>query len=187
MLFTGFGPFGDHDRNASWDVARAARDAYGPGADAQVVEVTYAEAARVGGQRLARRLVVAMGIAPYPEVRVECVGRNRAEGEPDVSGTRLSTPLDPAGPLARGLAAGLDGFADLLAAACPIPVVRSEDAGSYVCNALLYHLLRTTDFGGPPAVFVHVPQVDAAAASEIGRAVALAARAWIDRADDPAT
>lgn len=180
VLFSGFGPFREHARNASWDVAQAAQAAFGDGAEARLVEVTFAAAARVGGRPLATDLVVALGIAPYADVRVECVAWNRTSGESDVAGV-APTGLDARGPEVRESAVGRSAFADALRDACPLPVRRSEDAGAYVCNALLYHLLGTTEAGGPPAVFVHVPQVDAAQAVDIGVAVAAAARAWIVR------
>jgi pyroglutamyl-peptidase len=42
-----------------------------------------------------------------------------------------------------------------------IPIVRSDDAGDYLCNMLFYRLVDYADAGGPRiAGFVHVPYLD---------------------------
>ena len=42
-----------------------------------------------------------------------------------------------------------------------IPIVRSDDAGDYLCNLLFYRLIEFAEAGGPRvAGFVHVPYLD---------------------------
>lgn len=180
VLFTGFTPFQEHERNASWAVAEAAAASFGADASARLLDVTFEEARSVASTRLARELIVAIGIAPTKSVRVERLGKNVRGTSSDNAGTVAPGTLVGAGPVQRVSRVAESGFADLLAARCPLPVVISEDAGEYVCNALFYHLLGARDEGGAEAVFVHIPQLDPSAAAHVGAALAEAARAWLE-------
>lgn len=180
VLFTGFTPFQEHERNASWDVARAAAATFGAEAAARLLDVSFEEARIVAGTRLARELVVAIGIAPTGSIRVERRGKNVRGASRDNAGTVSPGTLLGAGPVQRVSNVAESRFVDVLAAECPLPVVTSEDAGEYVCNAFFYHLLGARDEGGAEAVFVHIPQLEPSDAAGVGAAIAAAARAWLD-------
>ena len=81
-------------------------------------------------------------------------------------------PLDPSGPAACFSTLPVwDLAAELNQAEIPAEV--SLSAGSYVCNCLLYHLLRAA--GRMPACFIHVPPTEAMPLEMVTRAMKLIA------------
>ena len=81
-------------------------------------------------------------------------------------------PLDPSGPAACFSTLPVwDLAAELNQAEIPAEV--SLSAGSYVCNCLLYHLLRAA--GRMPAGFIHVPPTEAMPLEMVTRAMKLIA------------
>lgn len=124
--------------------------------------------------------VVAFGVAATAErVRVETIARNRADAaEPDVDGVvHLERTIDD-GPPERATRLPVDAIVDALDAAT-IPVERSADAGSYVCNVLFHHLLTAPALAGRPVGFVHVPDPGVTPSFDLG-AVTVTGRIVVD-------
>lgn len=161
ILVTGFGPFLDVRENPSWEAIKDLEGAVIGGHRIAVaqLEVTYTSAAeqlQAAIDRTRPALVLSLGVAPDPAIRLESTARNRDTAvAPDVKGeVRAGRTIRAGGadtlatrlPLAKIRAALLaDGF----------EVKDSEDAGGYLCNHLFYELLtrRPTGIAG----FVHVP------------------------------
>lgn len=192
LLITGFGPFLQHRRNPSWDVARAcASQLQGEYAlDCEQVAVTYAAAERYAARAPWAReslVVLHFGLSAGGDAaRVERYAHNCRGVTPDETG-RSDWPdcLIDGGPTAletrfdtRALAAELDE-------ALEVPVRPSRDVGEYVCNAIYYHSLlraRAARRQGrlARALFVHIPPLDEAAAADFGRRFAPYFRAHLE-------
>jgi pyroglutamyl-peptidase len=167
FLVTGFEPFGGRDLNPSALVAQAL-DGTRIG-DLEVVgRVLPVDLERVAGsiQALLDELeplgVIATGLAPgYPTIALERFGANLADFPlPDNAGALArDLPLVEDGPTALASRLPLRAIeAELLDAG--IPVVLSESAGLYLCNAAMYHLLTALD-PSVPAGFIHLPAIPA--------------------------
>lgn len=191
VLWTGFEPFGIHEYNPSWDVARAAGRTMPPALEPEVerlpVEFDYvrrwtAEQLSLGGPTLA----VHVGLAESRStIDVEAIAHNRVGDRPDEAGEQLGREVvDPRADEAaivtpfpvEQFATHLDAFLD--APEFPEPSV-SESAGSFVCNALYYHSLRRLVGSGSTevdsaSVFIHVPPVDSTTATQLGAAIGMA-------------
>lgn len=151
VLVTGFGPFPGISDNPT---ARLARQLDGMRIGratviGRVLPVSYLRGPEEA-VRLARAhgagLVLGTGVAASRSmVCVERVGVRVEVGQPDVDG---GTDTGLAGE--ERVRASVD--TDALAAA--LGAVQSEDAGRYVCNAWLHHVVRALDV---PVGFVHVP------------------------------
>jgi pyroglutamyl-peptidase len=182
VLITGFGPFLDHARNPSWEVAQSFAEALSDSfsVSCEQLPVTYADAARFA-ERMAveqgQRLVVHFGLAAErTEISLERYAHNCRGPTPDESEpTRYDWPdvVVPDGPTAletrldvRELAAKLDQTSHHGARV-------SRDVGEYVCNAIYYHSLRAVSFAKQAdrpaeALFVHVPPLDSTDAESVG-------------------
>ena len=165
ILLTGFGPFPDVPENATQRlvplIAKAARKRF---PTYRVVSEILPTEWAAGPQRLAtlmakRRPVVALHFGVSREARgfvIEAKGRNACRPAPDAAGLLPAARL-----LARG---GPPEYTVSLPVAAIIARLqslglhasRSDDAGGYLCNAVLYHALASMR---PDAVtgFVHVP------------------------------
>ena len=163
LLLTGFGPFGPYETNPAWETARALDGRlFG---DARVVaarlDVTYEDAPEQLRQALeAHRpdLVVCLGVAPGPALRLERFAHNRdTSAQPDNAGVVHEDRVIRAGAPER-LATRLpvDRLLEALRSAGIEEVVTSDDAGGYLCNHVFYRLLDEVD-PSKVAGFVHVP------------------------------
>ena len=168
-MLTAFEPFGGETTNPSWELASPYRDepARLPGLSIQVVRLPVArdtlpaaidaaiehgrpDAVLALGQATGRDAVcleaVAVNRLAYGDA-VDNLGLAGADHVLDADGpARLHATL-PVVELTRVLRA--DGH----------PVRISRDAGRFLCNALLYRLLRR--WPGLPAAFVHLPLLPA--------------------------
>jgi pyroglutamyl-peptidase len=169
LLITGFGSFLRHEDNPSARLARAL-DGRRAGPYRLValapLPVRYGEAAERALRR-ARELsavgILSFGLAAKIEVpQVEGCGRNLARSaSPDIAGEvragKHAVPGAPARLLASFPRAPL--LASLSAAG--VGARRSEDAGGYVCNDLLYRLLHAAPSlrSRPMVGFVHIPNL----------------------------
>lgn len=186
VLLTGFEPFGGHRVNASWlAVQEVARRWIEP---TPLVTLMLPVSFRRAPEALRRavaehrpRLVVCVGEAGgRTAVGLERVAANLVETRsPDNDGA-----VPARGPVVTGGALELASSLPLdrcLAAvrAVDVPVELSPSAGTYVCNATFYTLLR--DVGtATRAGFVHVPRVPGqAAGSGTSMTTADAARALL--------
>jgi pyroglutamyl-peptidase len=151
ILLTGFERFGPFPTNPSADIVAALH------------------AKRVAGLPIVGFVLpVSLGLAGGEAViRLERLAVNLADFQlPDNDGTTIvARKLAPDGPDA--LLARLDLAAcraRLLQAG--IPARLSESAGTYLCNAAMYGLLRRVD-GAVPCGFIHLPDTPAAVAARM--------------------
>ncbi len=167
VLVTGFGAFLQHQDNPAARVARALDGqeherwrfhalAPLPVEYGRAAELALAAAASVGA-----RAVVALGLAAEARaLRVETRARREASSTaPDMAGVqRAGQPAISGGPSALTAGPDVGALVERLRAV-GLPAERSEDAGGYVCNDLLYRLLHAAARGdGPRAVcFIHLP------------------------------
>lgn len=168
VLLTGFGPFPGVPVNATMrlvpELAEAAARAL---PDLQVVTALLATEWHAAPQKAAEviadvrpDLIVHFGVSSRARgFEIETRARNVCAMSPDASGVAPLVPI---------LAA--EG-ADYLAARLPaqhlvarlrrrgIPAFASRDAGTYLCNALLYHSLAAANARAPGCRigFVHIP------------------------------
>ncbi len=189
FFVTGFGPFGDHKHNPSWDVARAAGETLGT--DPHLLPVTFEVAAQFTRAHLqavstTRLFFVHFGLAAdRSAVCFERRARNRRSDDPSTDDTSSADPSR----LRPLVTDGRDQYPCLVdvstltekynrRASDALPDGRiSKDCGAYVCNALYYHSLRAcvearTDGSAADALFVHVPPLDDSEAARVGQLVA---------------
>ena len=169
ILATGFSVFpGAPENPTAWAIAELARAGWQPDGARLVTHtlpVRFDLWEREFAPLLAQKpnAVVAFGLsAKTTGVTLESTARNRvARDRPDFTGAFATADRAVDGG-AEVLASRLP-LADMAAAlrAADIPVVRSDDAGDYLCNLLFYRLV---DFAGANdlgvAGFVHVPYLD---------------------------
>ncbi|HEY8129085.1 MAG TPA: pyroglutamyl-peptidase I [Hyphomicrobium sp.] len=167
VLLTGFGPFPGIPSNVSADlvrkVARLARRA--------LPEFHFAVAVLPTEWMRAPRLVAALhmryrpmlalhfGVASGAEsIRLEMEGRNFCRPALDAAGALPSASvLCEDGPSARHATIAVKAIAKELNAR-GYPAFISDDAGGYLCNAVLYHSLAHAEArGGCQVGFVHIP------------------------------
>ncbi len=191
LLLCGFGSFPEAPLNPSAAVVSIlAREAWAP-AGVEVDFLTLPVQWKGSVETILRKIqdrpaegVLVVGVAVEAEAfRVEHTGRNCAARErPDHAGRVWDQPLiDGAGADEIAATAPCATMLEALAAE-GLPVVRSDDAGDYLCNFTLYRLLAA---GVAPAVgFLHVPQARECAPSaafsldQIRQAVCAAACAF---------
>lgn len=165
ILLSGFEPFGGERLNPSWEVARAL--AGERIADLEVVALRLPVAYRRAPAMIARAIVrhrpaimLSLGQAGgRAAISLERAALNLMDDDArDNSGTRIvDRPVAPAGPAAyfsrlplRGILRALDRR--------HIPCALSLNAGSYLCNAVMYAALH--ELREDPAVpcgFLHLP------------------------------
>ena len=175
VVFTSFGPFRDIEHNPSILVASEAAAvvaAAGGRARAEQLEVTYLAAERFAHSIGRGPLRIHLGLAASRTgVTVERWGHPESGTEPDNAGAlgpvrgMEAAPLQSHGaePLAEALR--LEGVSAAL----------SDDAGGFVCNALLWSSLAS----GADSCFVHLPLLSADEAQEVGRCLGRAVCRWL--------
>ena len=153
LLITGFAPFGGEEINPSWEAVRALPDKIGEYELTKLcLPVVFGEAAKIAiaeAEKIRADVVLSIGQAGGREaVTPELLGINLKNATiPDNEGNQ---PKDE--PIISGGAAAY--FSSLPArkmseaiSAAGIPSRLSYSAGAYVCNELLYSLLRHFDCG----------------------------------------
>ena len=165
LLLTGFGPFGDVATNPAWLTAEAL-DGERIG-DLRVVaarlDVTYADAPeqlRAAIRRHDPDVVLSLGVAPNPALRLERRARNRdVSFQPDNAGVvHADTVIREGGPEELPTRLPVDRLRETLETA-GYEVVISDDAGGYLCNHVFYRVLDEVDVSRI-AGFVHVPPLE---------------------------
>ena len=103
-------------------------------------------------------------------VSVETRAKNAASNaRMDASGRRAAgLALDPRGPAAMRSTWNAQRLTNALRAA-RLDAALSNDAGDYVCNALLW---RSLEAGAAPAIFIHIPRRRRIAPAKIAAALA---------------
>ena len=162
VLVTAFEPFGGETMNPTVAILGELPETVGSFALRKLllpVEFVRArETACAEYDRLRPAAVVMLGQAGgRSTVTVETTGKNVMNGRiPDNSGYEPhGEPVDENGPEKLFSSADVDGIVRAVSAV-GIPCERSDDAGEYVCNALLYGMLYHNG-GKVPTVFIHVP------------------------------
>jgi len=181
VLLTGFEPFGGDDTNPSGEIARTldgdtltVDNPAHPGQTltahivGRVLPVTFGSSATQLEQLVAEhqpQLIISLGLADGRDaITPERVAINYADARiPDNDGAQpRDAALDSNGPPARFTGLPVKRIARALSDAGH-PATVSLTAGSYVCNALAYHLgaiaERHASHTGTaiPAGFIHVP------------------------------
>lgn len=115
------------------------------------------------GAQIRPDIAIHFGLAETAKgFRLERMARNRSSlRTKDAAGCMPVTREIGAGPRATPSTLPLDAIAEALRAR-GLPVERSSDAGSYLCNHLFYHSCAglVEDFRPAMAGFVHVPFLD---------------------------
>lgn len=164
VLLTGFEPFAGAASNSSWDAVSLV--AAGWDNEARLVTarlpVTFAGAGAAIHKLIAEHspdVVVAVGLAnDRAAITPERVAINVEDARiPDNAGEQ---PVDRAivgdGPDAYFTGLPIKAIVAGMRAA-GIPASVSNSAGSYVCNSLMYRLMRAVEGSGITAGFIHVP------------------------------
>jgi len=167
MLLTGFESYGGHAINPSGEVARRLDGAEIAGARVagRVLPVVHAGLAeRIAAliEETSPRAIICLGLDPgESSIRLERIAANSLDFEiADNAGDVLHGPVVEGGMAVLESTLPLPAIETLLRAA-DIPVRRSEYAGRFVCNALMYHALLAAARRRPvPACgFIHLPFV----------------------------
>ncbi len=172
VLLCAFEPFGPWERNSTEEVTAGAAKALradGLHVERRTLPVALADALPLVASTLAELTplaVVATGLAgKRTAVNVERVALNVADFRiPDNAGAQpRGVPLVPGAPEAWLI--GFDPHA-LVAAVrdAGADVALSNSAGTFLCNAVYYEVLRRTRPAGIPAVFLHLPPLPGEAA-----------------------
>jgi pyroglutamyl-peptidase len=168
ILLTGFGPFPGVPDNASARLvprlAKAARELF-PDYEvvAEILPTEWASVPQKLADLLARPdtlLALHFGVAKHAQgFRVELLGRNQCKQTEDAAGCLPpSERLVEGGPAELTCTLPAQGIVDRLKR-LGVPATTSEDAGAFLCNALLYHSLAAAHGLETPrlAGFVHLP------------------------------
>jgi pyroglutamyl-peptidase len=164
VLITAFKPFDNRGVNGSETVAEALR-AGEPGIQLKVLvlDVAWGEpAAKLPAlvQQLRPRVLIGLGEGHPGQVCVERVARNQRVGRDVFGKTPPDRFVDPAGPPQRQ---GTLRFDPAWQLSREIAVTTSDDAGTYLCNALFYTALGDLGVAVGRVGFVHLPPQGAAA------------------------
>lgn len=177
LLVTGFEPFGGEDRNPAQELlATLPKRRAGLSVATLVLPVAFgvsAEAARAAIRELEPSAVLMLGQAGgRPDVTVERVAINLDDARiPDNRRRRpVDRPIDPAGPAAYFSTFPARAIVEAMAAA-GVPASLSLSAGTFVCNHLLYSVLRQLDLESPSTMagFIHLPWLPEQAAAKKGQ------------------
>jgi pyroglutamyl-peptidase len=177
MLVTGFEPFGGEDRNPSAEILTLLpRRRAGLVISTLVLPVVFGESSRkavAAIRELAPAAVLMLGQAGgRPDVTVERVAINLDDAR--IPDNRRKKPvdrsIDPAGPAAYFSTLPVRQIVDSISAA-GIPASLSLSAGTFVCNHLLYSVLRRLAVEMPATMggFIHLPWLPEQAARKQGQ------------------
>ena len=164
LLLLAFGPFGSWAENSSGEVSTAACAQLidrGVEVHRRVLD-TSLSAVRLLLQELLEeppRAILACGLsAQSAEVRIERCARNLADFRiPDVDGLQpRGEPLVEEAPLQLVTELPVDVLLERMRA-CGVSAALSDDAGTYVCNALYFSLLYGLGPLTTKALFLHLP------------------------------
>ena len=163
LLVTGFDPFGGETVNPSWEAVRLLLEKIGEYELTKLrIPTEFDKAAKT---------VLEMARKEKPEV-ILCIGQagGRAGVTPEVVGINLremripdtagfqpkNVPVDADGPVAYFATVPVREMVEAIRSA-GIPASLSFSAGAFVCNDVLYSVLRDCDGKGISVGFIHVP------------------------------
>ncbi len=177
ILLTGFGPFPGVEDNPTERLARCLDGTRAGGllVHTAVLDVSFERSCTQLREQAARRqprAMIHLGVAREGlRLRLEHRATSRRVSSiPDVDGVRPNVAA------AQGIAA-VDMVLTTAVAVSPIvdelnargyPAVASQDAGSYVCNALYFDGLMLAAERDIPCLFVHIPPLGAMVKDEAG-------------------
>lgn len=164
VLMSGFEPFGGYETNPSMEALRALEGQVIAGLEVRVVELPVEwdlswDLLHDAIREHHPRVVVATGMAGSHEMRYEVLAVNEEWGMDNAGVDPKGGPVVPGGPPTltpdlpvQAMAAAVEhaGFASVI----------SDDAGTYLCNHVMYNLLHYAKNDSPTplaAGFVHVP------------------------------
>ena len=163
LLITGFDPFGGEQLNPSWEAVKDLPDRIG---DLQITKMEIptvfglaAEKVLAASNELDPDVVLCIGQAGgRGAVTPEVIGINLREARiPDNSGNQpVNTPVIPGGPAAYFATVPVREMVKAIRSE-DIPAALSYSAGAFVCNDVLYTLLRRFHGSGTRVGFIHVP------------------------------
>lgn len=165
LLITGFTPFGDHAINPSWEAVQLLPDIVGTYALTKMqIPTVYAEAASAviaRAEQLGADVILSIGLAGgRSAVTPERIAVNIRDARlADNAGTMCNgEKIDETGPAAYFATVPVETMAQAIRDR-HIPAAVSNTAGTYVCNDVLYTLLRRFDGTATRCGFIHVPQL----------------------------
>ncbi len=168
VVVSGFEPFGGRTLNASWVLAGEIKK-QNPGVKLVQVPVVWgAPLKAIRSVKPAPEVWIAFGEGTR-EFQIELLGHNKRGQHPDNNGAQPAAPdivADAPAVLENGISA--DALASALTSK-GFPTLVSRNAGSYLCEEMLYSLLYAKQQSAgimKVVMFVHVPTLE----SEIGRA-----------------
>ena len=166
VLLTGFGPFPGVSNNASADVVRGvSRLAFRTFPEVRfvtaILPTEWRRAPRLVAdlhQNLRPALALHFGVASgTSSIRLETKARNVCRPSLDAAGALPLAEMLCDGPDARPVTIDVPAIAGSLKAG-GWPCSLSDDAGGYLCNAVLYQSLSEADaLGNCKVGFVHIP------------------------------
>jgi pyroglutamyl-peptidase len=159
VIVAAFEPFAGRKQNRAQKAAH--RLAGTPGLEVETLPVSFARISSAVDALLKQRprLLVMVGESEEAKMlHVERFALNLADARiPDNDGAfPRGVLLETAGPTARAVPFAVDRLVDTLLDD-GIDARPSAHAGTFLCNAALYHALGRTALGGTMVAFVHVP------------------------------
>lgn len=168
ILVTGFGPFPGAPFNPTGPLVERLARLRRPGlAEVKIVAHVFPTSYAAVDRDLPRLIVkhkphalLMFGLAPRAKtIRIETRARNAVTLLPDAGGAARAGKIAPGGPSAVTLPVPAAQLV-VVARAARVPVVRSHDAGRYLCNYLCWEAAAATKSGNLRlAAFVHVPMI----------------------------
>lgn len=179
LLLTGFDPYGGRGLNPAAEIVKQLQDQQirGVSVIGRTFPVVFQNIEQNIRQTLAETdpvAVISLGLWPgSPLIRLERIGVNLAHCEiPDNAGESLiDRPLAETGPEALFSTLPLRRIEQQLLEA-GIPVQFSNSAGTFLCNAALYHFLQALREAGKniPCGFIHLPYMPSQVAALLAEA-----------------
>ncbi len=167
LLVTGFEPFGTETTNPSWEAVKRLPDRIGAyRVERRLLPVEFGQAAALAidaADRVHPDAILCVGLAASrTAITPEAIGVNvRDASIPDNAGSKPEgDPIDACGPAAIFSTLPVRKMVEAITAV-GIPAQLSYSAGTYVCNDLLYSLLRRFDGTRTRVAFIHIPLASA--------------------------
>jgi pyroglutamyl-peptidase len=184
---TGFAPFGGRAKNRSWEIAR--RVELPDRMEVVQLPVDFARLRAAIAPLLATRpqALLLLGEAPIREVAVEEVALNRIHtiGSDNAGIAPRGVEIVAGAPLALRAGWEAEGVAEAMRSV-GVPARASFHAGTFACNAALYHALHMVT--GTAIGFLHLPRNYSGPGTEIAslvKAVRVAMNALLPGACPP--
>ena len=163
LLITGFDPFGGESINPSWEAVRLLPEQIGEYKLTKLqIPTEFERAAKMvleAAEKETPDVILCIGQAGGRSgVTPEVIGINLREARiPDNAGFQpQNEPVDAQGPAAYFSTVPVREMVESIRAA-QIPAALSFSAGAFVCNDVLYSVLRDCEGKGVRAGFIHVP------------------------------